>query len=333
LNQVDPANRLLCMSTSSLKEAIRIQREKLTAMLGEEMHELAIQFAGKINQRQAIESMLIQALPRFTSCKHLYVLDASGVQITDNITQDGNDAEHYGRDRMDRPYMEGIIGSTDFKLSDAYISRNKKRPSFTAIQVIRNTEGERIGFLGADFDLRELPGIKERYKEPDNWRQIKGDPAIRGVVFHQQRIESQMDKHLDEVIPIMTELMAEHGVFHGKLHFSSSRASIWLVDDPFSYRILNIDEIIDPDICLAYPQHEYHERAIVPIDNIMPIFEIFRSLRFADDNVYLRAGSLNLINGMVGLNFSCDGSHYMRYDEFLEKNIDFWFGTIGVDKS
>ncbi len=65
----------------------------------------------------------------------------------------------------------------------------------------------------------------------------------------------------------------------------------------------------------------------MPADKIMPVFELFKTLRFADENVYLRAGSLNLINGMVGLNFSCDGSHYMRFDEFLEKNTDFWFGT------
>jgi len=86
---------------------------------------------------------------------------------------------------------------------------------------------------------------------------------------------------------------------------------------------------MDPDICLAYPRHEYHERAIVPADKVIEIYEIFRSLRFADDNVYLRAGSVNVINGMVGLNFSCDGSHYMRYDEFLEKSTDFWFGSLG----
>lgn len=313
--------------SSNLKETIRLQREKLTAMLGDEMHALAIKCAVQLNDRDALELLLSDALPRLSYCKHLYVLDADGVQLTDNITQAGKEADHFGRNRMDRPYMQGIIGTTDFKLSDAYISRNKKRPSFTAVQVIRNDKGERTGFLGADFDLRELPGIKERYQEPDNWRQIKGDPAIRSVVFHQQRVESLMDKHLDEVIPIMSELITEHGVFHGKLHFSSSRASIWLVDDPFTYRILNFDEIIDPDICLAYPRHEYHERAIVPADKVAAVFEIFKSLRFADENVYLRAGSLNIINGMVGLNFSCDGSHYMRFDEFLEKNTDFWFGT------
>ncbi len=313
--------------SSSLKETIRIQREKLTAMLGDEMHALATKCAFQLNNRKALETLLADTLPKLSYCKHLYVLNADGVQLTDNVTQSGKDEAHFGRDRMQRPYMQGIIGSTDFKLSEAYISRNKKRPSFTAIQVIRNEEGERTGFLGADFDLRELPGIKEAYQEPDNWRQIKGDPAIRSVVFNQQRVESQMDKHLDEVIPIMNELMTEHGIFHGKLHFSSSRATIWLVDDPFNYRILSFDEIIDPDICLAYPRREYHEKAIVPADKIVSVFEIFRSLRFADDNVYLRAGSLNVINGMVGLNFSCDGSHYMRYDEFLEKSLDFWFGT------
>jgi len=314
------------MSTS-LKESIRTQREKMTVLLSDKMQKLASQCESNITDREKLEHLLNEALPQLSYCKHLYVLDKDGIQLTSNITHSGNNLDHFGRNRMDRPYMEGIIGSTDFKLSEAYISRNKKRPSFTAVQVIRNDLSERTGFLGADFDLRELPGIKEIYQEPSNWRQIKGDPAIRSVVFSQQRVESLMDAHLDEVIPIMCELLAEYGVFHAKLHFSSSRASIWLVDDPFNYRILSFEEIIDPDICLAYPRHEYHKRATVPPEKFIKIFEIFKKLRFADENVYLRAGSINIINGMVGLNFSCDGSHYMHYDEFLEKSIDFWFGN------
>jgi len=314
------------MSSSNLKKTIRKQRDKLTAMLSDEMHDLATKSAKLLDDREKLELLLSGTLPLLPHCKHLYILDSDGIQITDNITQSGQDTSHFGRDRMDRPYMEGIIGSTDFKLSEAYISRNKKRPSFTAIQVIRDLKGKRAGFLGADRVLRELPGIRYTYREPDQWRQIKGDPAIRSGVFSQQRAESLMDKNMDQVLPIMNELICEHGVFHGKLHFSSSRATIWLVDDPFSYRILSIDEIIDPDICLAYPRRDYHERAIVPVDQVMPIYELFRSLRFADENVYLRAGSLNIINGMVGLNFSCDGSHYMRFDEFLDKSTDFWFG-------
>ena len=312
---------------SNLKETIREQREKLTAMLSEEMHDLALKCATLLGNNEELDLLLSGAFPLLPYCKHLYVLNSDGVQITDNITQSGKDPAHLGRDRMDRPYMDGIIGVTDFKLSEAYISKNKKRPSFTAIQVIRNEAGERAGFLGADFDLRELPDIKEIYQEPDAWRQVKGDPVIRSAVFAQRRVDSQMDKHLDEVIPIISELISEHGIFHANLHFSSGLVTIWLVDDPFSYRILSFDDIIDPDICLAYPRRGYHQRAIVPADKIMQVFEVFRDLRFADENIYLRAGSLNIINGMVSLNFSCDGSHYMRFDEFLEKNINFWFGT------
>ena len=317
------------MSSTNLKETIHLQREMLIGLLGEAMHDLALRCAEIIDVRLSLETLLTNALPKFSYCKYLYVLNANGVQITDNITHDGLDHAHFGRDRMGRPYMQDIIGTTDFKLSEAYISRNKKRPSLTAIQVIRNVEGEHVGFLGADFDLRELPLTVSSYKkEPEIWKQIKGDPAIRSSVFLQRRVESIMDTHMDEVISIMSELITEHGIFHGKLHFSSNRGTIWQEDDPYTYRILTIDELIDPNICLAFPRHPYHERAIVPEDQVMPIFELFRKLRFADENVYLRAGSLNIINGMVGLNFSCDGSHYMPYDEFLQKSTDFWFGTL-----
>ena len=316
------------MAYSSLKESVRRQREALTGLINEPMRELALRCAGLMDDRAALEGLLTEALPDLGHCKHVYVLDPDGVQVTDNITPEGVEPGHLGRDRSDRPYMQGIVGSTEFKLSEAYISRNKKRPSLTAIRVIRNPEGERVGFLGADYDLRELPLTADAlYQEPDSWRQIRGDPAIRAGVFLQQRVQSRMDDHLDEILPLMNELMTQHGVFHGKLHFSSSRATIWLVEDPYAYRILGIDELLDPDICLAYPRREYFERAIVPPERVMEVFELFRRLRFADETIYLRAGSLNVVNGMVALNFSCDGSHYMRWDEFLAKDGDFWLGT------
>jgi hypothetical protein len=317
------------MTSPNLKESVRLQREMLSGIMSKAMLRLAGLCAGSMDKRSALESVLTEALPHLSYCKHLYILDAAGQQVTANITQHGSDESHLDRQRMDRPYMQGIVGETDFKLSDAYISRNKKRPSLTAVQVIRDPAGTLVGFLGADFDLRELPHTEKLYKEPENWRQIKGDPAIRGGVFLQQRIDSLMDQQIDNVLSVMNELMLERGVYHGKFHFSSNRATIWHADDPFVYRLLSVDDLTDPDICLAYPRRPYHERAIVPQKQVREVFEIFRQLRFADENVYLRAGSLNIINGMIGLNFSCDGSHYMRYDEFLDKNTSFWFGVLG----
>ncbi|GAB6051562.1 hypothetical protein JCM17960_03820 [Magnetospira thiophila] len=312
-----------------LRTAIREQREMLTSMISRAMRKLSHGCVDVMGDRAALEALLTRALEDMTSVKHLYVMDRAGVQITDNITRAGPDPAHFGRDRSKRPYMIGILGTTNFRLSEAYISRNSKRPSLTAIRVIRDRESHHVGFLGADYDLRELPMTRGLYEESGAWRQIKGDPSIRGALFAQCRVESQMDRRLDDVLPLMSELITQHGVFHGKLHFSSNRATIWQVDDPFSYRILDFNDLIDPDICLAYPHRPYTERAIVPAANIPAIFEMFRELRFADDNIYLRAGSLNVCNGMVSLNFSCDGSHYIRHDEFLNNGLEFWFGKLG----
>lgn len=283
---------------------------------------------GMESRRASIEAILSGALITLENCKHLFALDARGEQFVDNITREGPDVSHFGRNRLDRPYMEGLGQGTDFVLSEAYISRNSKRPMLTAVQVVRGEDGQRLGYIGADFDLRELPGIVGLYPESKAWRQIKGDPAIRGGLFAQQRSQSLMDDRMDDILALMAELITEHGVFHGKLHFSSSRATIWMVDDPYAYRILSFDDMIDPDIYLAYPRRPYTERAVVPQHDVRPVFDMFRALRFADENIYLRAGSLNVVNGMVGLNFSCDGSHYLRYDEFLANGLDFWFGKL-----
>jgi len=43
-----------------------------------------------------------------------------------------------------------------------------------------------------------------------------------------------------------------------------------------------------------------------------------------DEMFYLRSGTLNIFNGVVGLTFSCDGSHYLPWEEFLNKGHDFW---------
>ena len=133
-----------------------------------------------------------------------------------------------------------------------------------------------------------------------------------------------MDRHIDTVLGVIEELIADHGVFHAKLHFSTNRAVIWHFDDPFRYRLLDIDALIDPNICLAYPTSEYPKDASVPESQIRPILDNLHQLRYMDDTLYLRAGALNIYNGIVSLTFSCDGSHYIPCDEFLNKEHAFW---------
>jgi len=312
---------------SELQRQVAQQRTLINETLRPQTIKLAIRCRALLGDRDALERILQEAMPTLPYCKYLFVLDAEGRQITSNITRNSTQPDQYGRDRSKRPYMQGIDSSeNDFSLSSAYISRNKQRPTLTAVQQIRSRDGEIAGYLGIDYDLRELPHVERLHEAEQRWTQAKGDPSIRSNVFSQSRVESLLDSRVDEIIALLVELMSCHGVFHGKLHFSSSRATIWTMDNPYSYRILDFESLTDPDICLAYPRCEYPEIAVVPVEKIASIFSILRELRFADETIYLRAGSLNLCNGMVSLNFSCDGSHYIPYDEFLNKNLEFWFG-------
>ncbi len=313
--------------SQALKQAVARQRILLQGQLGSSLERLVAPCREVWPDRSALEPILAAALPGLPSCKYLYLLDAAARQITSNISGQGLLPEHLGRDRRDRPYLADSLAGARFALSPAYISRNARRPSLTAVQRIEDEKGHLLGFLGADFDLRELPLTRELYVQPEQWLQLKGDPAIRGGLFQQHRVESLMDQRIDEILDLVVELIAAHGVFHGKLHFSSSRATLWLVDDPFRYRLLDYEDLADPATCLAYSRRPYPEDAAVPLDVVREVFRTFRDLRFMDENIYLRSGSLNIYNGIVGLNFSCDGSHYMPWAEFLSKSLGFWLGT------
>ncbi|MBI3562191.1 MAG: hypothetical protein HY080_10820 [Gammaproteobacteria bacterium] len=309
---------------NTLQQGIARQREMLTQLLTQPLQHVALATREVWGDRLGLRSVLSRLLPTVPHCKYLYALNTHGLQISDNISHAGVIEKDYGRDRSQRPYMVEVVPSNDFLLSDVYISLREQRPSLTAIQIVRDSNGKALGFAGADFDLRDLPLTRELYEEPRAWRQIKGDPSIRSTVFYQTRVDSEMDRHLYTILSVVEELIISHGVFHAILHFSSNRAVIWLFDDPYRYRLLDITALIDPDICLLYPNRPYPADALVPANKVRAILHGFEQLRFLDETLYLRSGTLNIFNGIVGLTFSCDGSHYIPYDEFLNKEHAFW---------
>lgn len=310
---------------NSWKDNIYQQREQLALMLHEPLACLSEDCARRWGQREALNTILLDGFVTIPHCTYLYCLDTDAIQISDNIDANGLVPGHFGRDRSQRPYMNEAVPVWGFLLSDAYISLAKSRPSLTALQIVRGEQGQALGYLGADFDLRNLPVSSRLYEEPGHWRQIKGDPAIRGNVFQQCRIDSPMDQNLEQALAILEELLTHRGVFQCQIHFSSSQATIWTLDDPYRYRILDQEALSDADICLVYPPQTYPEEAAIPQVDVIRILSSLRSLRMADENIYLRMSSINLFNGMVSLTFSCDGTHYMRYDEFLGKDGPFWF--------
>ncbi len=308
------------------KEALARQRTALEQQLRAPLLKLATQCAGVWCDRNELDIVLTDGFRTVPYGTFMYVLDTRGIQLSDNISASAIMPEHYGRDRSSRPYVREIDPDRPFLLSGAYLSLRANRPSLTALQAIERN-GRTIGYLGVDFDLRDLPVTAALYEESDAWRQIKGDPAIRGTVFQQCRIDSLMDKSMEPALAILEELITERGMFQGVIHFSSSRATVWFVDDPFRYRILDHEALADPDICMLYGRVAYPQDALIPQHRIGSILHGMRQLRTADEMLYLRSSSINIFNGMISLTFSCDGSHYMSWSEFLARDMSFWVGS------
>ena len=311
---------------TTFKDAIHQQRMAMAERLRTPLWQLADKAIPVWGQREQLDIVLTEGFSNIHCAMFLYALDTDGIQISDNVGTGGLLPEHFGRDRSQRPYMREAVPSWGFLLSDAYLSLRSNRPSLTALQVVKR-DNEVMGFIGADFDLRDLPVTSQLYEESHDWRQIKGDPAIRGTVFQQCRIDSLMDRNMDPACAILENLMTERGMFQAVIHFSSSRTTVWFMDDPYRYRIFDHEALSDPDICLLYPQHPYPEDALIPQDMISSILRGMRQLRTADETLYLRSASINIFNGMLSLTFSCDGSHYMSWEEFLDKDMSFWVGS------
>ena len=312
---------------ASWKDTVYRKRTELGLLLNEPMTQLAARCAAEWSDRLRMNDLLAAGFAAIPHVTFLYVMDGRGVQVSDNVGGDRITLGYFGRDRSQRPYMREPVPPWGFLLSDAYVSLSG-RPTLTALHVVKRGD-EVLGYLGADFDLRDLPAVATLQEESREWRQIKGDPSIRGTVFQQKRIESPMDRHMAQALSILDNLITERGMFQVVIHFSSSRATAWFLDDPYRYRIIDDEALADPDVCLIYQPQPWPGDARIARDRIRPMLDAMAELRLADQSIYLRSASLNIFNGMVSLTFSCDGSHYMSCDEFLDRRGDFWKGVGG----
>lgn len=308
---------------NSWKHSIYRQREELAHRLRNPLEQLAAHCAQAWGDCDALDAVLASHFASVPHCSVLYCTDSDGIQICHTVGAQGILSDDLGIDRSQRPYMKEAVPVWGFLLSDAYIGRTGHRPSLTALQVVADGT-QTLGYLGATFDLRNLPVTSELYEEPESWRQVKGDPAIRRTVFQQRRAESWMDRSMEQAQSILEEFLTQRGVFQCQIQFSSSQATIWTVDDPFRYRILDHEALNDPDICLVYPPRDYPRDAAIAQTDIKRILASMRDLRLTDPTLYLRMASINIFSGMVNVTFSCDGSHYMPHVEFLKKGPSFW---------
>lgn len=155
---------------------------------------------------------------------------------------------------------------------------------------------------------------------PQRWLQIKGDPSVRAFLFQQSRVESLFDSEIDRIHDIVRQLLTRKGAFHVKVHYSSSQLTCWFSDDAYRYRVYVREEVLAPGFIDQFRDAPLdHLEPVINEDDTSAILSEFRRLRTTDETVYLRNGSINRINGMIGMTFSCDGAHYIDHKTFFDK--------------
>jgi hypothetical protein len=155
---------------------------------------------------------------------------------------------------------------------------------------------------------------------PERWLQIKGDPSVRAFLFEQQRIESVFDTSIDQLHDIVCTLLAHKGVFHTKIHYSSSQLTCWFARDPFCYEKFVREEVFDEGFLDRFPDTDHAgRRPVLSANDIQRLVGEFKRLRLTDQTIYLRNAAVNVINGMINMSFSCDGTHYIDQHTFFAK--------------
>jgi len=302
------------------------KKRLLSGCIKKPMMKLVRKCANDWGNPDQLTKILHQHIDSIPNCKLLYCFDVMGMQFSGSVSNHDINMSLLGQALKDRPYFRGLLPYNGMALSSIYISSQNQQPCITAFFAIKK-EHDLLGFVAADFYINDLPRMTRQAAEQKcDWTQYKGDPSIRSTVFMQQRSNSLFEQRLDRVIYLVYILLRKHGIFHVQIDFSSSRLVIWSIDTPFDFQVLSVDELFSNRLMQAYEKQPYPADALVPESNIMDVMSQFKLLRQADETIYLRSGTLNIINGTVGLTFSCDGYHLMSVDEFLTKDIQFWIG-------
>ncbi len=271
---------------------------------------------------ERLDNMLSIHFSSIPYCHIIYAVDKFGKQISSNINAYGIDYSYRNQDLSKRPYSINLHSKQHFMLSSVYMSQNTGRPCISVIHSVNDDSQQFLGFIVADFDFRNLPLAIRSYESNSLPHSCKRRQVLEVCT------KGAFDKYPTELQGILTKLISEHGLFHVTIHYASTQVMLWSMDEPYQYRVYDAKQLLDQDMYLLYSRLPYPANAKVSTCQVQEVLERFNNLRGIDEQIYLCSGSLNIMNGMVGLSFSFDGTQYMSVEDFLNKNWYQWFESV-----
>jgi hypothetical protein len=136
-------------------------------------------------------------------------------------------------------------------------------------------------------------------------------PVAAGACW---RKETLFDRHIDALLA-RAEYLLNHGAFHIKIHFSGNQLTCWWFNDPLRYQVYHGEAVFSDRVLDKCSDAEILGLAITEPE-VQEILQSFKHQRLVEDEIYLRSASLNRVNGMIGLSFSCDNIHYLPHRDY-----------------
>jgi hypothetical protein len=188
---------------------------------------------------------------------------------------------------------------------------------------------------------------------------IRGDPSMRETTFQRKRYKSNVDEHIDELIPAFEELLLRRSTYKLFVGFNNGEIRTTSVFDPLREEIHSAEKLCDRAYVLRqFPEIGYSDKIqlmrnlyaalhtdpiyrTIPVawQNIMQkrsqnwkpipegeISDILVSLpvlRMMQD-YYLRNVTISIVQGIVRMQFNCDGTQlvpYGQFKRFLDDNL------------
>ncbi|MGV6826212.1 MAG: hypothetical protein ACWA5Q_04475, partial [bacterium] len=177
---------------SDFRQHLSGVRNALAGMLGSKLKTLAELCVSAWEEPELLDYALAASLPHLKGCRLLYALSCDGIQVSSNVSNQDIDTSGRGQDLSDRPFLEARNRHEKFALSSVYLSQYDQLPCITALHLVTDDSGKVLGCIAADFTLQDIPHQQNTPGHNTQWRQIKGDPAIRQNLFAQERVTSAM---------------------------------------------------------------------------------------------------------------------------------------------
>jgi hypothetical protein len=303
------------------KETVSHKKKLLASLLKAPLAQLVDHAYAQWDNTEQLNQTLQASLCKLPHCQLLYAIATTGVQLSANITRHSVDNTWRGQDLSARPYLQGLLPFKGMTLSAAYLSQRSMQPCITALQAVIKHD-QLLGFIAADFHIKDLPNMSGTPLQ--RMQQLRTDSSLAGKQTYKTHDLGSADQRIDSLLQVLATLMQEHGVFHSTLHFDSACVSLWSLADPLDYQVYSVEEVLKPELFLHYPKRSYERPGQLAHDKIPQVLSQLKALRQSDDTVYLRSGSVNIINGRIGLTFSCDDTQYMYAEEFLNHELTHW---------